>query len=902
MRQLGGRPTDADIRKMIAEVDEDESGTVDFEEFCALMLRQARSASAPSWLRALLSASSPSLALVGGAVAHENAALVIQRQSSARVAASTRPPPAQRRTGRAVTRDHLLFVVDALGTIAPQHLDLSGHGEELGAFVATELALALRRRNRSIASLALARSAVGDDGAEALASVLGANGTVTTLDLSTCGIGERGAAALLRALCGDACPLRELKLDGNDDIPPHLLEEIHRRLLRGALRSRLDAALRRRPPPTADGDGGDDEPSLAPRATRAAGRAASLEVRERWLGDEHAADVVAAAASASPPVHALDIDGSACFGDGGAAALVDGLMQQPAAAAALSSLHLGSCGLTDGGVGAIARALRCGALPSLQRLSLPGNRIALAAAPRGTDAWDLSAAGVGGALCAALCALPTFVALDLSANAAIGDAAAAALASQLLHSPSVRLLHLGATGAGDACAAACADALRSGRSALTCLCLSGAVGDTGAARLAAAIAAGAPLLELYVGDAIGDAGTEAIAEAVARGGAALQTLVLGGAVAGGVAVRNRAVGARATAALGRAARANGALRELRLTGCSAVGGAALVRLARDLQACSRLRTLHVDGCGLTSEYLPPLLSALDAVHCVHELRLLGGGDDATPRVVLTLPQRLQLSSILEGNKQIGRRRVEGWRLDKSLEEVAWVFEQLCADVAAAFADGGLHAWDGAACAQLCRNAGLGQYAQAFGSNLTGEKLGVLRCSDLPLLGIRDFAHQKELMAAVRAVVNAYERRDAVERARNQWHHLLAATAPAAARPPPRPAAAHSPPGKGVRRPAASPSAAADGGDGGIGELYPELRATVKAGLARTHRPAQSSSGGRSPPRTPRTPRDAPPTPAPSIDILRLGIAPGSPPLTDLRSTAAALDRQLLAVGALSIES
>ena len=77
---------------------------------------------------------------------------------------------------------------------------------------------------------------------------------------------------------------------------------------------------------------------------------------------------------------------------------------------------------------------------------------------------------------------------------------------------------------------------------------------------------------------------------------------------------------------------------------------------------------------------------------------------------------------------------------------------------------------------------------------------------------------------------------------------------------------------------------------------------VKAGLARTHRPAQSSSGGRSPPRTPRTPRDAPPTTAPSIDILRLGIAPGSPPLTDLRSTAAALDRQLLAVGALSIES
>ena len=111
---------------------------------------------------------------------------------------------------------------------------------------------------------------------------------------------RRGA---VRALCGDACALRELKLDGNDDIPPHLLEEIHRHLLRGALRSRLDAALRR-PPPTTEGADGDDEPSLAPRTARTGGRAASLEVRERWLGDEHAADVVAAAAAASPPVHA----------------------------------------------------------------------------------------------------------------------------------------------------------------------------------------------------------------------------------------------------------------------------------------------------------------------------------------------------------------------------------------------------------------------------------------------------------------------------------------------------------------------------------------------------------------------------------------------------------------------
>ena len=162
-----------------------------------------------------------------------------------------------------------------------------------------------------------------------------------------------------------------------------------------------------------------------------------------------------------------------------------------------------------------------------------------------------------------------------------------------------------------------------------------------------------------------------------------------------------------------------------------------------------------------------------------------------------------------------------------------MFEQLCADVAAAFADGGLHAWDGAACAQLCRNAGLAQYAEAFGSNLTGEKLGVLRCSDLPLLGPR-------LCPPEGIDGGGPSRRQCVRTPRRRRARTQPVGSPSrrhrtpAARPSPRPVAAHSPPGKGVRRPAApEPSAAADGGgDGGIGESLPELRATVKAGLAR----------------------------------------------------------------------
>ena len=43
-RQLGHTPNEAMMRQVIAEVDFDASGTVDFEEFCLLMLRQLRQA------------------------------------------------------------------------------------------------------------------------------------------------------------------------------------------------------------------------------------------------------------------------------------------------------------------------------------------------------------------------------------------------------------------------------------------------------------------------------------------------------------------------------------------------------------------------------------------------------------------------------------------------------------------------------------------------------------------------------------------------------------------------------------------------------------------------------------------------------------------------------------------
>ena len=74
------------------------------------------------------------------------------------------------------------------------------------------------KSNTSVTTVRLNRNtAIGDEGAKALAEALKVNATVETLDLQSCGIGDDGAAALAEAL-GSNTSLTRLELDRNDGI------------------------------------------------------------------------------------------------------------------------------------------------------------------------------------------------------------------------------------------------------------------------------------------------------------------------------------------------------------------------------------------------------------------------------------------------------------------------------------------------------------------------------------------------------------------------------------------------------------------------------------------------------------------------------------------------------------
>ena len=208
-RQLGQHPTEREMRLLIEEVDADGSGTVDFEEFCNLMLRQERSVRTPEWLADLLPADLDAddplrLTLPNHVVLTEpkfEAARKIQNKMKGKKAAlglvtggrATSPTTAPGFSGAPskvqpfergdLTRDQLMMVVDLLPSASHVTVaSVAGHDDHFGPFIAAELAWRLATSSRTnLTSLDLSFDGIGDDGAVALARTLRENQQLLTL-------------------------------------------------------------------------------------------------------------------------------------------------------------------------------------------------------------------------------------------------------------------------------------------------------------------------------------------------------------------------------------------------------------------------------------------------------------------------------------------------------------------------------------------------------------------------------------------------------------------------------------------------------------------------------------------------------------------------------------------------
>ena len=310
-RLLGHSPSEAAMQALIKQVDNDSSGTIDFTEFCLLMLQQQRQLIAPAWLLTLLhqtAAETPS-SPVAATRANEgqrettprtrashaalskaefDAATAIQRGMSVQSGKA----PSRRRSFMAkeqhaqteiLSRDTLATVIDMLpGAHHIQSAELNGYGPLFGTFLAEELARSIKLACEHILSLEVAADNIGDRGAQAFARALSRNSTLTSLDLSANNIGGLGAAALLGALKEGRSVLTVLRLDDNL-IPPAISAKIQEQLLINSLPHSITDQVKDQAPAV-------DEPVAPPTLDSSSVHTACrpvVQLSEQWLGVMH---------------------------------------------------------------------------------------------------------------------------------------------------------------------------------------------------------------------------------------------------------------------------------------------------------------------------------------------------------------------------------------------------------------------------------------------------------------------------------------------------------------------------------------------------------------------------------------------------------------------------------------
>ena len=893
-RHLGQKPSDAQMQLFVEEVDIDGSGTVDFEEFCLLMMRQQRLTRCPEWLYQMLHpplfdeslpGELPTVATLNDG-RHDAAQRIRRHLTKGRVERDSNEDASKKDSlgvrpveFTSFTRELLLSIVDLLPSAEHiRHAQLSGHGTNFGPFMCQELFWRLVTSTRTtVEHVELANNNLGDDGAVAVSRAMMKMESLVSIDLSANGIGQRGATAIYEALkqMPDQARLTSIRLDDNREIPPVMQAAIAAQALANNLHTIVNEARQVPAPAVYVKPQGSEEPFGAgshPLEQQVEGMPMPgwpvCTLREQWLSAVHMAALrsyLSHTAPKKPRIRALLLADCPHLTDGALAHLfstppagtynpapnapttaqiereanmdrvTQSVFSTPAPPpyafmAHLQYLRVSKCACADLAANALADAAEGGYLPCLVGLALDRNQLTLADADkegereRTPGGHQIRSYALASKFGAGLRCLPKLEQLDLCHNEKLSDDACAELVLTLLqepfedggrHSPTgsplgvrvahkkgfhpaeaasraraapaaVRILHLGATGAGDATAAAVAHVLPT--CSLEALCIGGDVGDKGTMALAAALPHSRSLRELWLGNRVGDTvGLPAIVEAMSSPNMPIKLLGLGGKVRGGVVLTNR-LESRAPLLLAEALRANpDGVNELRLSGNARIGGAGIAILIGALKSCSALRELHVDGCGITAEHAKNIVEAMNEVWCLHVLVVEGSGGGSAvgepkrgawgrkgtnSKPVLSMQQRLSLARLLEENRRQGRRRVESWRLSRSLDEVAWVFTSLCADVDEEVVKGPLKRWDGAACAQLARNLGLPQYAESFAFNLTGAALPHLQMRHLAQLGVGAHDDQKSIMKAVRDLLHGYERREAVAKAQASWTLVL----------------------------------------------------------------------------------------------------------------------------------
>jgi hypothetical protein len=688
LRQLGQIPTQAQMQLFVEEVDINQSGTVDFEEFCLLMQRQNRLALCPPWLYNMLrpprfdyeAASSrtegplPTIAtlhdskfdaaqrirstvrrkvsvnLLPGALVAEvepGQQPIVRRASFAFAAGANALRPVEATSF--FTREMLLLVADLLPSA--EHIKIaecSGHGAAFGPFVCQELMWRLATSTyTTLEHLEMAQNALGDDGAIAVARGVNQVATLLTVDLSGNGIGARGATAIYEALCNksDESRLRTIKVDDNPSIPKELLQKIHVQLLINTLPDVINAARDAPALPEiglADEDDKSDQHSAGSHPLEQYLEGMPLlswplvALKEPLLSNAHVVTLrtlLCAATPERPAVKALHLDSCVKLSDQGLAALLatpknNGpkpsesssfriMNRRRSSLTALPThtflhslqwLRVSSCDFADLGVVALCEAAEGGHLHALTGLALDRTRMTLseglAQRPFEPLSFNDGKIPISTRFGAALRGLVTLEQLDLCHCDLIGDQAAALMCQSLLcpaeepileepedisglkpplrtarsaprragqpaHGsrelpPSMRILHLGGTGAGNRTALEIGECLPTSR--LESLCLGNDLGDQGVHALADALPSSKTLCELWIGNKIGDMGLEALCRAMQQSTSPLKLLGLGGTVRGGVTISNR-LESRAPRLLAEALRVQPeGINELRLSG------------------------------------------------------------------------------------------------------------------------------------------------------------------------------------------------------------------------------------------------------------------------------------------------------------------------------------------------